>query len=453
MTKNKAQRRFSLNAISSIWQEHTHSFKPDLLVNEVHPRTVFPVLIGVTALLLAMYFVPQIRQYTEFDHPWIPIVILCLGGFVTFLQWISWNRQYLVQILCLIDNSLYCLAVVAIMVDTVSPVRYVWGLLYAQMAAHYGGRYAFSWPLLVSISLIPLGATLYFCNSDYGLIALTLFGALMFVVNSTTTRHARKLEHQKNQYQSAYILTDKVATKSLDIAIATSLAEVGNFLHELRNIKTPVIGNLMLLKEHENLHPEIKESVAELERCNSRSTELIEKLLASIKKRTEVRDTSFFLPDILNKKILCSTLSLNDAAKVFLKDRIPSFEIQGNFEHFKAAIGNLIQNALNAGADHISLSATCDGGLQRVTILVADNGPGIPEDRRNSLFTLNNKTNEDSTHGLGLPLSKRFVEILGGSLTLVKTDNNGTVFEIVIIGTPVEIPVNMKTKPDSEKNH
>ncbi len=427
-------RRAPLRAFASIWAEHTRSYQPDVLYNEVHPKTVIPVLIGATALILGMYLVPHVRRFSGFDHPWIPIVLLHVGSLVSLTQWRYWKRQSVVHVLLLIDNCLYCLAIVAVMIDSVSPVRYVWGLLYGQMAAYYGRRYAFSWPLLISISAIPFGTTVYFCHDDYGLLALTLFGALIFVVSATTTRRAREIERQKERYQNAYQITDQVATESLDIAIAMSMAEVGNFLHELRSATAPIIGNLMILKEHEELHTDIKESVESLHWSYTRTKELTDKLLTSIKRRSIPGNTTFAVSDIIDSEVLCAGLMPRDRNKICLKGKVPQFVIRGRPDHLTAVIENLLHNAINAGATLVTVSASLDGSLKRVIITVSDNGPGIPEDSRDGILELASGSHRYSSHGLGLPLSKRLIELFGGGIRLAHTGSGGTTFEIAVTG-------------------
>jgi signal transduction histidine kinase len=256
----------------------------------------------------------------------------------------------------------------------------------------------------------------------------------MFIVNSTTTARAREVQRQKQRYESAYLITDKVASRSLDIALATTMAEVGNFLHELRNASTPTVANLMILKADSNLSDESREAVESLERGNSRCNELIDNLLGVIQGRTSQKDTTFNLRDVLDGDALVGGLAPADRRKLKVVGRVPEFEIDGNPEHLKSAISNLLMNALQAGSEEIRIRASFDGGMKRALVTVEDDGPGIPDDLREGLFLPEAAGRGGEGHGLGLPLAKRLVEVLGGDLRLVETGERGTTFEIVVAG-------------------
>ena len=67
-------------------------------------------------------------------------------------------------------------------------------------------------------------------------------------------------------------------------------------------------------------------------------------------------------------------------------------------------------------------------------VLIGDNGPGIPEKYRASIFDPFVVGNESRTSGkgtgLGLSIAKQIVELHGGSISL--TDRPGCVYEIML---------------------
>ena len=425
--------------LNPTWRQYAQSYDPRIIVNEAHPRTVLPVVLGAIGIILAMHFIPQARKYADLDNPWLPIGLLVVAGSISITQWRIWHRKNVINVLMLIDACLYCLAVVAVMLDTTSPIRYVWALLYAQMAAHYGILYAFGWPMLFSVGVVPFAVSLYFGFPDFGLIALALFGAVMFIVNSTSTAKAREVQRQKERFQSAYLLTDRVATESLDIALATSMAETGNFLHEMRNTLTPLTPNLRILQQELDLDEEQKEMLQSAIATGDRCNELVEKLLKTIKRRAAVTDSTFSLPDVIDSVVAKSRFRGKDE-DLEVQGRIPDFTISGNPEHLQSVIENLVQNAHKSGASRVTISGSYDGGLQRALLEIEDDGPGIPTSRHESLFTPS--LSDGSGHGLGLPLSRRLVELLGGELNLARTGSDGTTFLIRLSGrhAPTSLP-------------
>ncbi len=90
--------------------------------------------------------------------------------------------------------------------------------------------------------------------------------------------------------------------------------------------------------------------------------------------------------------------------------------IKGDESFFKRSVINLIRNAVQAGASSISLSLSLvDNDYE---LIVADNGKGIPLENRDKIFEINFTTKATGT-GLGLKLTRRFVESAGGSIELL----------------------------------
>jgi signal transduction histidine kinase len=66
---------------------------------------------------------------------------------------------------------------------------------------------------------------------------------------------------------------------------------------------------------------------------------------------------------------------------------------------------------------------------------VTDDGPGIPADRREQIFEIFFTTKAGGT-GLGLPIARRIVETLGGTLSLEEGEP-GARFRVTIPWTQV----------------
>ena len=64
-----------------------------------------------------------------------------------------------------------------------------------------------------------------------------------------------------------------------------------------------------------------------------------------------------------------------------------------------------------------------------VHIHLHDNGPGIPEEIRDKIF-VPNFTTKSSGSGLGLALSRKIVESLGGTISFESVIGEGTTFTV-----------------------
>ena len=100
-------------------------------------------------------------------------------------------------------------------------------------------------------------------------------------------------------------------------------------------------------------------------------------------------------------------------------DTPPDLHIRSHREIFGQVLSNLIDNALKYGGDQILLSARRSG--DRIEIAVADNGPGIAEERRIEAlrrFARLDASRHISGAGLGLSLASAVAHMHSGTLTL-----------------------------------
>jgi len=91
---------------------------------------------------------------------------------------------------------------------------------------------------------------------------------------------------------------------------------------------------------------------------------------------------------------------------------------------------NLVNNALDAVGDegHVEVHVAKLGC--KVLLEVRDDGPGIPKDVRDKLFEAFYTTKGQGGTGLGLYLSRSFVEAHGGELSIPETGATGTTFRV-----------------------
>ncbi len=103
----------------------------------------------------------------------------------------------------------------------------------------------------------------------------------------------------------------------------------------------------------------------------------------------------------------------------------------------KQVVSNVIKNAAEAMKEsgRITLSTQAmvnQNGKSFVGIMIADNGPGIPEEIQSKLFTPVTSTKGEGHSGLGLTIVKNLLDELGGSVSCRTGADSGTSFEILI---------------------
>ena len=90
---------------------------------------------------------------------------------------------------------------------------------------------------------------------------------------------------------------------------------------------------------------------------------------------------------------------------------------------------NLVQNAIEAAEEPVSVSLASRVEGRMVVVTVADDGPGVPADVQDKLFEPYFTTKSSGT-GLGLAICRRLIEAHGGTIRLVSTQPGDTIFAI-----------------------
>ena len=97
------------------------------------------------------------------------------------------------------------------------------------------------------------------------------------------------------------------------------------------------------------------------------------------------------------------------------------------------ALDNLLGNALRYNRLGTVLSVTLAPAGRQALLTVADNGEGIPPDRADTIFdpfVVGSDARSGGGSGLGLSITRRLVELHGGTITLRSEPHQGAVFEI-----------------------
>ncbi|MGK0339873.1 MAG: signal transduction histidine kinase [Candidatus Azotimanducaceae bacterium] len=115
--------------------------------------------------------------------------------------------------------------------------------------------------------------------------------------------------------------------------------------------------------------------------------------------------------------------------------------ILSSVDHLKQVVVNLLKNAAEVLEEQvdaqicISTSSQMNlGGQHYVEILIQDNGPGIPTEIYQNLFSANNSGKGLGHSGIGLSVANRLISDLGGLMSC-KTSSAGTVFQVLL---PIE---------------
>ncbi|MBE0690044.1 MAG: PAS domain S-box protein [Anaerolineae bacterium] len=145
-----------------------------------------------------------------------------------------------------------------------------------------------------------------------------------------------------------------------------------------------------------------------------------------------------FNPEMIDLAALCQTL-VEDTRQVNPHHTI-EFNVVGETSHIAAdmklirqIVSNLLSNAVKYSPNQGLVDVTLQFEGKEITLVVTDEGMGIPEEDLANLFTLFHRAGnvgQIQGTGLGLAIVKQAVEAHGGSFSVESEIEQGTVFTI-----------------------
>jgi len=199
--------------------------------------------------------------------------------------------------------------------------------------------------------------------------------------------------------------------------------------HDIRNDMTVVRGRANLLAEHveeagrEDLEA-IQEATENAIELTKTARDFSETMLSSEEDVGPVRLDRHLETPVDNAR------SEFESAIITLEDRISDVRVRGN-DLLEAVFRNLVRNAIihnDAKAPEVRISIALDE--KTATVAVADNGPGIPDDRKESVFGEGEKGLDSPGTGLGLYLVQTLVDRYDGDVWIEDNDPTGSVFYV-----------------------
>ncbi|MEO8476322.1 MAG: HAMP domain-containing sensor histidine kinase [Actinomycetota bacterium] len=107
-------------------------------------------------------------------------------------------------------------------------------------------------------------------------------------------------------------------------------------------------------------------------------------------------------------------------------------------------VANLLANALKYSSQDQPIALTVGSESDRLVLEVSDRGPGIPLLELDRIFEPYYRTAEGRAaadgFGLGLSITRRLAEALGGQLTVTSVVGEGSSFRLSLPATPARVP-------------
>ena len=136
------------------------------------------------------------------------------------------------------------------------------------------------------------------------------------------------------------------------------------------------------------------------------------------------------LQELMDQMIsLNSEYAASCGASCVYRPEEPDLMIYADEGQISQILINLIKNALQAGAKHIDISARM-GKEDEVIVQVANDGAPIPVSAQEQIFVPFYTTKKEGS-GIGLSLARQIMRQHNGTIDLVLSDVNQTVFQLI----------------------
>ncbi len=122
-------------------------------------------------------------------------------------------------------------------------------------------------------------------------------------------------------------------------------------------------------------------------------------------------------------------LFFDESVEIKLLTALETVSVEADFDQVKRTLINLIRNSIQAGASKVEIRIGKDNN--NYALRVVDNGSGIPHDLADKIFDVD-FTTKISGMGLGLTMAKRFLESIGGSISVENSSPEGTTMLILL---------------------
>ncbi len=224
---------------------------------------------------------------------------------------------------------------------------------------------------------------------------------------------------------------------------------LANMSHELRTPLNAIIGFSELMQRDPDFSPKHRENLSVINRSGNYLLELINDVLELSRieaAQIHLNETTFDIYEMLDGVVKMMRLRVEKKNLRFIFERmedIPRY-VRTDERKLRQILLNLLGNAIKFTEQGcVVLRVSREDGesdpsseLLILRFEVEDTGPGIPSEERNRIFDAFTQArsgyDKKEGAGLGLTISRQFVENLGGEISVDSSVGAGTVFRFTI---------------------
>ena len=201
--------------------------------------------------------------------------------------------------------------------------------------------------------------------------------------------------------------------------------------HEIMNTITPIVSLSDTLNQcavEDNLDPNYISGLETISASSKGLLSFVESYRSLTRVAAPIRK-SFLVSELVERVLQLSAPYTSEAGiETVYVEKTEDVILWADENQIAQILINLVKNAAQAEATRIEISVELDS-LENVVIEVSNNGAPISAEGREEIFVPFYTTKQEGT-GIGLSLSRQIMRLHNGSLTLARSDSQGTVFKL-----------------------
>ena len=245
-------------------------------------------------------------------------------------------------------------------------------------------------------------------------------------VDMTELIAAKEFAEKSNRYKSAFL---------------------ANMSHEIRTPMNAILGIAEIQLQNKILSPSNKEAFLKIYESGELLLNIINDILDLSKieaGKLELIPVKYNIPSLINDTVQLNCLRFESKPITFSLniDENTPYNLYGDELRIKQVLNNILSNAFKyTDEGKVDLQISCERELndENVTLVftVSDTGQGMTEEQINKIFDEYTRFNIEANRttvgaGLGMNITKRFIDLLKGSITVQSEPGKGSVINVRI---------------------